>query len=150
MAIGIYEVQIGNYFYHGSSKNIEKRMRCHKNKLKNNKHPNPKMQSIYDKYKEFKYDIILTCEEKDLEYLEQCIIDAHIGDKACMNLAVTVGNPMRGRKQTEEHKAKIGAANKGRSTNLGIIRSEETKLNMKEAAFKREAKKREIRNASSK
>ena len=148
MACGLYEIQIGSYFYHGSSKNIERRMACHKSKLKNNKHPNPKMQSIFDKYKEFNYEVIITCKEEDLEYLEQRMIDAHIGDKPCMNLAVTVGNPMRGRKQTEEHKAKIGAANKGRSTNLGIKRSGETKLKMKEAAFKREAKKREIRNAS--
>ena len=148
MACGLYEIQISSYFYHGSSKNIEKRMAVHKSKLKNNKHPNPKMQSIYNKYGEFNYEVILTCKEEDIEYLEQCIIDAHLGDKNYMNLAVTVGNPMRGRNQTDEHKAKIGAANKGRSTNLGIIRSEETKLKMKEAAFKREAKKREIRNAS--
>ena len=166
MSSGLYEIQINSYFYHGSSKNIKKRIICHINKLKHNKHPNLKMQAIFNKYNEFNYEVILSCKEEDLEYLEQCIIDAHIGDKYCMNLAAAVGNPMRGRKHSEETKAKMSAATLGKPKGKGKKDSDEVRAKKKEAALKRGIapdviermkqgranylqKQREIKNASS-
>jgi group I intron endonuclease len=149
MTIGIYEIQIGEYFYHGSALNLKNRMHTHKSKLKSGTHHNPKMQAVYDKYKEFKFTVVLECKKENLHYMEQATIDQFFGDKNYMNLAKVVEVPMLGRKHSAETKAKIGLANKGKVTNLGIIRSEETKLNMSQAAFKREAKKRELRNVQS-
>ena len=129
MACGLYEIQIGSYFYHGSSNNIEKRTRGHKNKLKNNKHPNPKMQSIYNKYGEFNYEVILTCKEEDLLYLEQATIDQFFEDKACMNLASIAGKPpsWQDKKHTAETKAKMSAVAVGNKNSLGYKQTEEHK-----------------------
>jgi group I intron endonuclease len=126
MSCGLYEIQIGSYFYHGSSNNIEKRIRRHKNELKNNKHINLKMQRIFNKYNEFNYEVVINCKEEDLLYLEQCIIDAHFGDKDYMNLTSKAGKPpsRKGVKVSEETKAKMSAAKKGK------VRSDEVKENI--------------------
>ena len=163
MSCGLYEIQIGSYFYHGSSKNIENRIRRHKNELKNNKHINSKMQRIYNKYNEFKHEVVIICKEEDLLYLEQCIIDAHFGDRDYMNLTSKAGKPpsRKGVKVSEETRAKQSAAKKGKvrsdevkeiiskslignKRSVGRIHSEETKQKMAASHKARW----EIRNAS--
>ena len=52
----------------------------------------------------------------------------------------------KGKKLSEEHKLKIGLANKGKKSGLGLKRSDEIKRKMSESAKIREAKKRELRN----
>jgi group I intron endonuclease len=139
MACGLYEIQIGSYFYHGSSNNIERRMSAHKNKLKNKTHENPKMQNIFNKYKEFKHEVILTCKEEDLLYLEQCIIDAHFEDKAYMNIALTAGKPpsRKGAEISEETKIKLSAAGLGNKRSLGHKQTEEHKANVTASGCRR-------------
>ena len=61
MGCGIYKItnNINNKFYIGSSKNITKRFKEHKWRLKNNKHPNNKLQNSWNKYGEenFKFEV---------------------------------------------------------------------------------------------
>lgn len=56
--IGIYKIIINNKLYIGSSLDIKNRIKQHKSDLKNNRHANPKLQNAYNKYHEFKYEIL--------------------------------------------------------------------------------------------
>lgn len=138
MTIGIYEIQIGDYFYHGSAVNLNKRMHTHKSKLASGTHHNPKMQAIYDKYKTFNFHVVCECTLEELYIFEQEIIDAHFDDKKYMNIAKFVEVPMLGRKHSAETRAKMSAAAIGKPKgNKGKKDSEEVRLKKKEAASKR-------------
>lgn len=111
------------------------------------------MQRIFNKYGEFKYNVILTCKEEDLLCLEQGAIDQFFGDRAYMNTNPIAGKPpsRKGIKVSDESKAKMSAAAIGKTRSdsdkaaisaslignkrsLGIKHSEETKLKMAASA----------------
>jgi group I intron endonuclease len=73
--IGIYRIKnlINKKCYYGSSKNIEKRWKKHKNELRKNKHINVILQRAWNKYTEenFVFEIIEECEESALFEIEQ-------------------------------------------------------------------------------
>ena len=77
--IGIYKITnlVNGKIYYGSSKDIEKRWRIHKNNLNNNKHHNIKLLNAWNKYGEenFKFDIIEECNETILLEREQYYLD---------------------------------------------------------------------------
>lgn len=68
----IYSIQckITNKQYIGSALNHEKRKREHFYNLKNNKHPNKKLQNAYNKYRVdcFEFKIIECCKNKRNKY----------------------------------------------------------------------------------
>jgi len=77
--IGIYRIRnlVNDKCYYGSSKEIEKRWRRHKNELQNDKHNNALLQRAWNKYgsDNFVFEIIEECEEEDLICLEQTYLD---------------------------------------------------------------------------
>jgi group I intron endonuclease len=79
--IGIYKIKnlVNDKCYYGSSKNIEKRWRTHKNHLKNGKHHNIHLQRSWDKYGEdnFVFEVVEECDENILLELEQKYLDSN-------------------------------------------------------------------------
>jgi group I intron endonuclease len=119
MTCGIYEIWIGDYFYQGSSVDIERRMYEHKRALKNNVHINTKMQRIFNKYQSFQYHILVECDPATVLSWEQDYLNANWGDPQFMNLnsyADKPTNPIywKGKKFSEEHKAKLSEASRGK------------------------------------
>ena len=96
---GIYKItcKSNGRFYIGSSCNINKRLSDHKNKLRKNKHHNPKLQNSFNKYKEvdFLFEIIETCSKEELLKREQYYINVL---KPKFNISLTSFAPMTGRK----------------------------------------------------
>lgn len=88
--VGVYRIKniINENCYYGSSKNVEKRWRNHKNNLRKNKHINQILQKAWNKYGEhnFLFELIEECDEKDLFFCEQKYLDLNpkynIGKKA--------------------------------------------------------------------
>lgn len=76
---GIYYLKnkFNNKLYVGSSKNIRTRLYNHKNKLKHNKHNNPYLQNVVNKYGLdcFEVGILEKCDEKNLLVIEQGYLD---------------------------------------------------------------------------
>jgi group I intron endonuclease len=77
--IGIYRIKnlINEKCYYGSSKDIEKRWKKHKNELRKNKHINVILQRAWNKYTEenFVFEIIEECEQNILFEIEQKYLD---------------------------------------------------------------------------
>jgi group I intron endonuclease len=77
--IGIYRIKnlVNGKIYYGSSKNIEKRWRTHKNNLNNRKHHNVHLQRSWNKYGEnaFVFEVVEECEENLLLEKEQKYLD---------------------------------------------------------------------------
>lgn len=136
---GIYQItNIANgKRYIGSSKNIWTRWKTHTLQLRKNEHHNLHLQRSWNKYGEDNFIIaaIVLCEEYELQRYEQACLDIF---KPEYNETIDVIAPMRGKKFSEEHKAKISRANLGRHmseetkeklllANLGSHHSEETK-----------------------
>lgn len=72
--IGVYKITnlINNRFYIGQSSDIKARWYNHKARLKDNKHRNKELQKEWNLYgsSNFKFEILVECETKDLERLE--------------------------------------------------------------------------------
>jgi group I intron endonuclease len=77
--IGIYRIKnlVNDKCYYGSSKNIEKRWRIHKNHLNGGKHHNIPLQRAWNKYGEnnFSFEVIEECNETILLEREQHYLD---------------------------------------------------------------------------
>jgi group I intron endonuclease len=100
--IAVYLIRnvVSGGFYIGSSGNLYERWRVHKNKLRIQAHPNPKLQASWSKHGEdaFKFEMLEEFTSVGaMENLEQALIHKHLGDPACYNLAAWVAAPMRGR-----------------------------------------------------
>lgn len=123
MTCGVYEIWIGDYFYQGSSSNIEKRIVQHERELKRNKHINRKMQKIFNKYQSFKYQILVVCSLLELLKYEQDYIDANWGEPRFMNLACNAAIPpsRSGKKQSEEAKEKSASCHRKKIICNGIL-----------------------------
>lgn len=80
--IGIYRIRnlIDGKCYYGSSKNVEKRWKKHKNDLTNNRHHNIKLQRAWNKYseKQFIFEIVEICDIDKLLIIEQKYLDKHL------------------------------------------------------------------------
>lgn len=166
---GIYKITIGKYFYYGQTTMLSQRKYRHRYSLQRKNHPNKKMQDVYNKHQNYKFEIIGYLGIKWLDFAEQLLIDKYFGTKYCINLAKDVKTPQRGiplsketkakiraahlgKKLSEEHKAKISASGKGRVltrkqiealrvANKNKIVSDETKTKMSAAAKGRVASK---------
>ncbi len=114
--ICVYEIWIGEYYYHGQTNDIVRRMKEHLAHLINGNHYNKFMQRVYNKYKTFEYQILVECSDKTIaDVYEQDFINANWGLREYLNLAETVKSPPSGkgkkkRPQTEEHKRNAGIA----------------------------------------
>lgn len=112
--VGIYKIinKINNKTYIGSSIDVEGRFYAHKNKLKNNKHPNSILQNSVNKngIENFLFEIIEECSKELLVEREQYWIDCN---KNGYNIR-KIAQSNYGISLSDEHKKKIGLSSKGR------------------------------------
>lgn len=113
---GVYEIlnTANGKRYIGSAIKFQRRFNEHRRRLRANSHHSPKLQCAWNKYGEeaFKFIPILTCQKSMLLFYEQQLLDKV---KPEYNIAIIAGAPTRGRRLSDEHKAKIGAAGVGRA-----------------------------------
>lgn len=111
--------------YVGSSVNMRERQTAHLRLLRLQRHSNPILQSLHDTHgaDSFSFLTLLICARADLAFYEERAI-AKFG--SC-NIAIDPLAPTRGRKLSEEHRAKIA------HTSMGRRHSEETKRKLSEA-----------------
>jgi len=120
---GVYRIKnlVNNKIYIGSSVTVEKRLLKHKNELLKNIHCNNHLQNAYNKYglENFIFEKLVDCPRiiKELREMEQYLKDFY---QAEYNIRDKVDSN-EGMKFSDEHKAKISAAHKGKTL------SEETK-----------------------
>jgi group I intron endonuclease len=138
--------------YIGSAYNLKKRWYEHRHYLNKSCHQNPHLQAAWNKYgaKEFQFKVLEYCAIDQLKDREQHYLDIYMPKGMCYNIALDAVAPMRGRKITEEtrrkrskalkgrilsdeHRRKIGDANKGGSGSKGRIVTEETRLKISES-----------------
>lgn len=170
-------------FYIGSTKNFLRRKERHLSSLRHNKHPNIRVQKLFNKVGEANTKFIKVREYKEevsLRKAEQRLLNKFIGSDCCLNIGdSSIGgnniswNPKRkeilldryvaqmnmisslskeerasiygrkghkngmfGKQHSKEAKKKISKANKGRSINAGIPKSDEHRKNISAAAKK--------------
>lgn len=125
---GIYKITncVTDVCYIGSAQNLFRRWKEHQASLKRNKHHSIYLQRVYNKHgaDQFKWEVLLYCENKDLLFYEQRAIDLY---KPGYNINLTAGSRL-GMPCTEQTKQKISNANKGKpSHNKGKSLSDEQK-----------------------
>ena len=115
MNTGVYHILnlVNNKFYIGSTATLGfiGRWKTHRNQLRINKHPNPHLQSAWNKYGElqFKFEIIEECLPEHCVVREQHYFNI---DKPQYNILTTAGS-VRGYRHSDAAKALIGAAATG-------------------------------------
>lgn len=140
-------------FYIGQAQDIRKRWAEHKWKLNGNFHTNNHLQSAWNKYgaKVFKFLVLEYCAIDKLNEREQVQLNIHVLSDNCYNIALDAKAPFRGRKATEETRAKMSAARKGHEVSNETRRkiaekshniSDETRQRMSEAQSNRSAETR--------
>lgn len=110
---GIYKITniINNKIYIGSSNNIHKRKREHFCTLENGTHCNSHLQRAYNFYGKdnFKFEIIETCEEKDLLEVEQIYLDKYFDRGVnCYNENPVANKPPSRQNKIPWNKGKTG------------------------------------------
>ena len=96
MTCGIYTIEIDNWFYIGSSLDIEKRISKHLSLMKCGKHFNAKVQNVWNKYQDFNWGILKECEQEELLTFEQKFLDNNFHKENCLNInpVVNCGVPI--------------------------------------------------------
>jgi len=123
----IYRVTIGNKHYWGSTSKIDRRRKAHLRSLKQNYHVNNYMQNAFNKYQEYKFEVIYEVSPDENRWeVEQKFIDDHIGKPYCMNLNPIASKPPVSKKGMKKPNARgprplrRGKAN-GRSKPIIVI-----------------------------
>jgi group I intron endonuclease len=102
----------------GASKGIKRRIVEHSRKLRNGKHVNAHLQSAWDKYGEESFEcfVIESCQDVSLDARENFWMWLHNaqGRKHGFNISIHASAPMRGRKASDETRAKLSAAHIGK------------------------------------
>jgi group I intron endonuclease len=100
---GIYRLYWDNndYYYYGQAINLNRRKSTHTESAKKNKHKNPKVQNLVNKYGIFNFEIIQYSNNEELDMLEQIYLDKYFGDKNCCNIC-PIASSSKGRKYDKE------------------------------------------------
>lgn len=110
MNCGIYQIRnlITNDIYIGGSKRLKIREGQHFSALKNNKHENRNLQSVYNKHglENFVFEILLYCEPFELTRYEQWFVDNRHPE---YNIRTECVNSSKGTIRSEETKIKATA-----------------------------------------
>ncbi len=131
MARGIYKIinVVNNKFYVGSAEDFTRRKRVHWWMLRRGNHANKHLQAAWAKYGEQAFTFVIVEElppEADVLAAENVWLKEHVGKEYCYNIATDATSPQTGMygeknsmwgktfSHTDEAKAKISAAGKGR------------------------------------
>lgn len=108
---------VNDKFYVGSTTDTRERFRCHRNRLRKNKHHSKHLQAAWNKYGEEKFIfkvVEIVSHADELKAAEDKWLQAHVGQEYCYNKSYYSDSPMRGitkeehpsygRKHTEESK----------------------------------------------
>lgn len=145
MSRGIYKIinAVNNKFYVGSAVKFGKRKTEHKRRLRLGTHSNKHLQNAWNKHGEDAFVFVLVqvvADTDDLLAAENVWLSKHVGEEYCYNIAESATafglgksgekNPMWGKTfaHTDEAKAKIGAAGKGREVSVEARAKRSAKL----------------------
>lgn len=135
---GIYIIKFnsGEYVYIGSSCNLKNRFNNHLNKLKNNKHYNPRLQSIYNKYgnDNLHFSILEYCDidillEREQFFIDKCensllntdrIVDYNNGYRLRKEARNNISKGLIGKSRSLETRKKISLSHIGRKVNIEV------------------------------
>lgn len=121
MLSGIYKIEhkSSGKCYVGSAVNVPRRLVTHRYLLNRNRHPNPHLQSAWNKYgaDEFVFSLLAAYAPENLLVQEQLAIDS-CGSK--YNIAAVAGSQL-GYRHTPEARAKMAAAKIGRKQSPELI-----------------------------
>jgi group I intron endonuclease len=127
---GIYKItnKVNKKYYIGSANDLYKRYKDHRNALESNRHHNKQLTRFVNKYglDKLKFCLLEECQSEDLESREQYYIT---NSKNLFNETIDVKACNRGKKLSKEHKQRISESIKAK----GIKRSDETKAKISEA-----------------
>lgn len=127
---GIYKItnEINKKYYVGSACDLYKRYKDHRSALENNRHHNKQLTRFVNKYglDKLKFCLLEECKPEELELKEQYYIT---DGKNLFNETIDVKSCNRGKKLSEEHKQRISKSIKAKR----IKRSDETKAKISEA-----------------
>ncbi len=125
--------------YIGSSIHLRRRFQDHYNRLKRNAHHSPYLQASFNKHGEhaFEFNLLeITAHDKTIEreqywinLLQPIYNVSQVAGKPSMTESIKekIGDALRGKPKSEEHRKKCGLAN------LGNKHTEETKQKLREA-----------------
>lgn len=102
--------------YIGQARNIQERWQLHQRSLRGNYHHNLHLQHAWNKHGEtaFQFLILEYCSIEDLDEREQYYLNIYIPKGKCYNIAVDARSPNRGNKLSEEQKLKMSEARRGK------------------------------------
>jgi len=136
---GIYKIESKvhpNRCYIGSACNLRQRQSMHLSNLRNNKHPNPKLQAHYNKYGEqdLQFSVLINCNKENLIITEQSFINIY---KPWFNICKIAGSSLGVKRGplSEEHKISISKSLKG------CVQSVET-IQLRKISLQKNAKER--------
>jgi group I intron endonuclease len=140
MTCGIYKITntSNNHFYIGSALDINRRWSRHMSDLRKNRHPNKYIQNSWNKYGEaaFTFSIELECNKETLISQEQTYLDKYFDNQnLCYNLR-RVADSNIGCIRSEETRLKYSKAKLGNTYAKGCkgkIVSDETKAKLSKA-----------------
>jgi len=114
MTVGIYKIALDDgRCYVGQSIEVEQRFRHHRNALRRGDHRAPYLQHAWNKYGEdaFAFELLEECDVRVLTAREQWWMDSL---SPALNTLPIAGARPKGTSLTEEHKARIAAAHRGK------------------------------------
>lgn len=139
MNSGVYVIKNteNGKFYVGSSCELDVRQRAHFSELRCEYHHNIYLQREFVKYGEgaFEFEVIVLCDEDDRIWIEQVYLDRYWNEKVLYNMNPDASKPP----MTEETKAKIGAANRGRPRPRSVPMTDATKEKLRQANLGKKA-----------
>lgn len=132
---GIYKITntYNNKVYIGSSVNVVRRLRAHRNYLIANKHQNIHMQRAFNEYggDAFVFEVVEIVEPNRLLIVEQQYLDLLWDDGVmCYNMARNAEASAKGIKRSSETKIKISESKKGNKNRLGKPNTPETRAKL--------------------
>lgn len=127
---GIYKIRnlANGKFYVGSSVDTRVRFQTHRRQLRKGTHHCRPLQYAWDKYGEdcFKFEVVeRVASPDDLHAAENRFLVEHQGRPHCYNTGTRAGAAFLGRSHTDEAKASLAAAHKGKQHRLGHTNSPE-------------------------
>ena len=143
----VYCIHIGPNKQIGSTSRYSARMEEHRKALEANKHINKHLQAAYNKYNEFRYEVLQECETREQAYLaEQALLDQYYGTPGYTMLNKTATRPpvFYGENNAWSKKEVIDKCIETKRKNNTIYRSPETRKKLSEKLTGRKQSEAEV------